>query len=1185
MQEFLIDVNVLLGSTVQPQAQPVGQAATNKPPQIQIPPELTSMFSQEKVDKVIGKMIRETGVEFSILYQCCIKSCQIKFENSQELLGHLKLHRDVPFYECAHCKKKFICAINYKNHLVEHSVKRFFCFYCFNRESTRVKIDDHMTQVHKIYDLVSWPANAKKKDLQKDVFVIAPKTITAEQYINFLQKFIQMDQYNENVVNSQKTCFKSNEIDFLPTSAIFTNPLSCETCGYSTKVRTNLLRHLKMMCSGKTEQPNPSTDAAKESTSSEAVLKFAISDPVNPVPCLELNDRHYDKMSNLACDAYEEVLKNSSSTSKVIHSRDTMDVDEMIEYDSGNENDLEIIDDAAISKNIQNQPKNMWPKFVPVPKRYSCNAQGCKYQSVDDDLLKQHLKTFHGDEKVYKCPHCEIVLCFAMDFDNIVYHMKLHGETLFKCSVCSKCHFDYQLLHTHVKESHIKDDPTATTLTLRNFSSAPVEVEFVQTNTKKKNEVSFLKPPNWTCEMCHFECNTRAEMTNHMGNQHNTRQQYKCSHCDYLANNLKMFEKHFAQSHANVENLKVLFMFQQMNSFRPTTDLPLASICTQPLWSRNMQKVKHIRGILFDENESKNTAQPMIKKRRMTTHESLLKPVQTPLEKLKGIRNIFKDIMFTCYHCKKFYNDGLENLTRHWNIRHKNPILTSNSIVYPGKPFQFYIQKIVSCFYCEFSSVYDEVKSHLTISHSNMPHIITDKLKDNKCGLCKFVVDNVSELVTHFQVEHGNRFDPSKDDFGPTDNLTDSLVDSILEATNLLYVCKKCEEFKSCILPDVENHMITSHGMTKDDGFQYFYETQSVDLKVDAMKTMTYECHYNITESTLCRKFLKNFDQLVDHIYEHFLHRQFMCIFCESFGGTLEILCSHYKKEHPEYFTRMISQTEEFKFRKPKNLPAEFSNYRMHFVNGFVVKFCDAYNIKYSPKEMIMTEIENRNQRSLEEFKRTQPFSGVKLVTWEGETIECSYNKSAPPTPFLRIETVAEGIDDSLLVPAQEQGSSTEKVTDEINYEQIYVWNDDDEKISFREFTSLYNVLPVIKLKRCDDVDAKEDVRDSTPECQIVPLAIEDKSVNKNPADFTLKLEDAQSSDELVIDESPALNGPTMLKKLLLEDFVDPRLCRNDEPKPSTSTSTLRELLRKGSNKPDPIKIDITYDDDIIILD
>jgi hypothetical protein len=1118
--------------------------------------------------------------------------------NSQELLGHLKLHKDVPYYECRNCKKKFICAINYKNHLVEHSFERFFCFYCFYKEPTRVKIDDHMIQVHKIFDLVCWPLNGQKKDLQKDVFVIAPKTITAEQYINFLQKFIQMDQYNENVANSQKTRFKSNEIELLPTSAIFINPLQCWNCGYSTKVRTNLCRHLKMnQCEVKTEPSNTNVDASSSASESSRIsnvyptsttMNFVKSDPVNPVPCLESNERHFDKMANFACDAYQEAVKSA----KVIHSKDIIDVDDLIEYDGSNDNDIEIIDDSTISKDIQSQTKNLWPKFVPIPKRFSCNASGCKYQSVDDDLLKQHLKTFHADEKNYKCPHCQIVLCFTMDFENIIHHMKLHGETLFKCSVCSQCHYDYSLLNTHVKNSHSKDDSIATTVTLRNFSSA---IDTESSVAKKKNDATFVKPGNWLCEMCRFNCHTRADMNAHMVAHHNTRYQFKCSVCEYFANNLKLFEKHFSQCHMKVENLKVLFMFQQTNLLRNNTDLQLASICTQPLWSRNMQKVKHIRGILFDENESKKPNQPIAKKRRQT-NESLLNPVQTPLEKFRDIKCMFNDIMYTCYHCKKFYSDRLENLTRHWNIRHKNSTLTSSSVVYPGKPFQFYIQKVVCCFYCQFSSVYDEVRSHLTISHNNKPPILTNKLNSNKCGLCKFVVNAAStSLIEHFQEVHGDKFDPAKDDFGPTDNLTDELVDSILGATNLLYSCKKCEEFKSCILPDVENHMITIHGMTPEDGFQYFYETQPIDLKVDAMKTMTYECHYNITESTLCKNFLKTFDQLVDHIYEHFLHRQFMCIYCESFGGTLEILCSHYKKEHPEYFTRLISHCEEFKFRRPKNLPDEFSNYRMHFVNGFVVKFRDAYNIKYSPKDLIMEQINAKNQRLLDEFRKTQPFSGVKLVTWKGEIVEPNFTgNTAETAPFLRIASISEGVENAFPpVPSSSNSNDiTLKSAEFIDYDKIVVFDEDDDMIPFQTFKLNHNILPDIKLTRLDD-KLVNNMRDSSEEPEIDSALAKFESETKLLPVSIPNSDDEHSSNELIIDETP-IHIPqesTMLKKLLLEDFVDPRLSQMthknlSEPSISASSSVLREILQRPNEKPKPISLDnSTDDDDVIILD
>lgn len=82
----------------------------------------------------------------------------------------------------------------------------------------------------------------------------------------------------------EKTSFSPADIDVLPRQAIYNREVQCAVCPYTTKVRTNIIRHLQLH--------------AKDATVPEI-------GPVNPVPCLDKKERMFDKMVNLASSSHQ----------------------------------------------------------------------------------------------------------------------------------------------------------------------------------------------------------------------------------------------------------------------------------------------------------------------------------------------------------------------------------------------------------------------------------------------------------------------------------------------------------------------------------------------------------------------------------------------------------------------------------------------------------------------------------------------------------------------------------------------------------------------------------------------------------------------------------------------------------------------------------------------------------------
>lgn len=121
----------------------------------------------------------------------------------------------------------------------------------------------------------------------------------------------------------EKLSFSPDELEQLPRQAIYNREIQCAVCPYTTKVRTNIIRHLQLH--------------AKDQTVPE-------SGPVNPVPCLDKKEKMFDKMVNLASSSHQ----NGRMGGKL----------------------KEVIKESKEDDGI--------PKFVPEHKRYISLIEDCK---------------------------------------------------------------------------------------------------------------------------------------------------------------------------------------------------------------------------------------------------------------------------------------------------------------------------------------------------------------------------------------------------------------------------------------------------------------------------------------------------------------------------------------------------------------------------------------------------------------------------------------------------------------------------------------------------------------------------------------------------------------------------------------------------------------------------------------
>lgn len=178
-----------------------------------------------------------------------------------------------------------------------------------------------MKAVHHVTNTILTPVVSAKCNLNMDEFILKPnQTNVAGDLIDSLQSSISNNNTNnsnkehnqsinmnsnnshekssssEMMMVTTKTVFAPNEIDQLPKRHIFEAEYKCADCSYSTKVRTNLIRHFNFH---EMEKNVPGIA------------------PVNPVPCLNKKEKMFDKMTNLAISSITGVGEIKASKCEI----------------------------------------------------------------------------------------------------------------------------------------------------------------------------------------------------------------------------------------------------------------------------------------------------------------------------------------------------------------------------------------------------------------------------------------------------------------------------------------------------------------------------------------------------------------------------------------------------------------------------------------------------------------------------------------------------------------------------------------------------------------------------------------------------------------------------------------------------------------------------------------------------
>ena len=383
------------------------------------------------------------------------------------------------------------------------------------------------------------------------------------------------------------------------------------------------------------------------------------------------------------------------------------------------------------------------PSFVEENVRFACSHHDCSYSTLDEMMLLSHIQALHPDITSYVCPHCmsetkkDSSGC-GFEFEDLEFHLKCHGELLFKCCYCSFHHWQKRTAEKHVKDTHtnrnisvrdVRKDSIARAA-MKNNSNIDNDIEGPEkTILREKTDITY-RP--FRCGICEHAQITQDAILEHIRQSHNgihKPSKFKCLFCNETSNDKVVISRHFESSHSDVDshilecNAIQLYFIDPYNVSSTNTGMSVAHAANEnmemeekrePLWKRDMPGLKHIRGILYEEYSSlgipplpASTPQPrMVNKKNLKVedmkHRNTLNPVNDPAGSFEDLNKSIDDLAdnfpMKCMECS-LPKKTIKGLKMHIKLMHLRT----------GK---FLCQK------CEFSAnILSSINTHYKIKH------------------------------------------------------------------------------------------------------------------------------------------------------------------------------------------------------------------------------------------------------------------------------------------------------------------------------------------------------------------------------------------------------------------------------------------------------------------------------------
>ncbi|KAK2585474.1 hypothetical protein KPH14_010131 [Odynerus spinipes] len=544
--------------------------------------------------------IKDTGFSGHQLYKCGYENCNFSAPTSAILRVHVKectLGGIDKNLNCTHCGKRFVKIGFLLEHLKLHGLKRFGCSLCKARCTVSYQAMGHMKTKHKVPYSKVVPADPENPSAD-GLFIVQPIHPSGERRGKKRKMAKTSEKDTEKInVDVEKLSFGPDEIESLPRQAIYNREVQCAVCPYTTKVRTNIIRHLQLH--------------AKDETVPEI-------GPVNPVPCLDKKERMFDKMVNLASSSHQNGRMGGKP-----------------------------------KDSLKDSDESFIPKFVPEHKRYVCSVAECNYLTVDEAMLRYHLKALHSDEQYFRCPHCPQPPpgqeAQNIAIDKMGVHLKMHDTRLYKCSHCNHHHYHRHIIERHLSDKHPEKRPFVKVI--RELENT----ENIQQPTQDEVEEDIPDPDgnHWKCNICEYKCVYKVEMVTHASISHDEKNQFKCTACSFKTSGKVLFEQHITSKHLNDSNADYIMVYQRIKGVNKRygdsaeqggQDEPFD---TTPLWRRDMPRVRHIRGILLEDEEDSAGTEISMKAVKRKSDTDL---VSTKPAKIKHGKSVSLD---ENKHCKE----------------------------------------------------------------------------------------------------------------------------------------------------------------------------------------------------------------------------------------------------------------------------------------------------------------------------------------------------------------------------------------------------------------------------------------------------------------------------------------------------------------------------------------------------
>ncbi|XP_018362420.1 PREDICTED: uncharacterized protein LOC108760768 isoform X3 [Trachymyrmex cornetzi] len=868
--------------------------------------------------------IKDTGRIGHELYKCgYLHECSFTAQNMDLLKAHVKtcnLGDPRQNLFCPHCKKRAVKISLFLEHIKTHGLKRFGCSLCKLRYSVSYQATAHMKSKHKFFHTRIVPADPTNP-AKDGLFIVQAVPYEAADRRNKKRKRANKsgtEQENEKSLDNGKLSFNPDEIEQLPRQAIYNREVQCAVCPYTTKVRTNIIRHLQLH--------------AKDETVPE-------SGPVNPVPCLDKKEKMFDKMVNLASSSHQNGRMGAKSKESIKESE---------------------ADDSI-------------PKFVPEHQRYVCGVTECNYLTVNEAMLKYHLKALHSEEPYFHCPHCPPSSSGQENqniaIDKMGIHLRMHDTRLYKCSHCNHHHY-----HRHVVERHLTDKHPEK----RPFVKVIREVENpenVQQPVPDETEEEVPDPDgnHWKCNLCDFKFVYKAEIATHADTVHGESSQYKCTLCPFKTNGKILLEQHINSKHTHDSNADYTMIYQRIKGVnkRSTETVDQGGqdepFDTTPLWSRNMSRVRHIRGILLEEEtETPATSEtsPVTSKlslgKRKSDAEIVTKPAKIKVTgksiSLDENNKLSKEKSKRSLSCDKVSGEAegeghimkesaQSKVTGNKSVKDSMELIDGNdSDVGRFGPYGKPDANMYVCTLCnQFKSKYKhDMRDHL---YRELNYVRFH------CKTCGYVSVNRKALLLHIGKRHNG--EGTDEPLSPDNAIEDWVMTLLKKQTdmikawnhmNVIYksipintsssssdvsfvkistnkksvnLASTISKLQNDVLEDANKSSIDS-----DDGDSRDNEDLVIDMKEDEV----YEIKSNGDKSEndkLCEKTDDDLDKPIVckhcqttfagqrgfklHVqYSHLKRLSFLCPYCDRSTNSQTMMCQHIRAKHPHDPERII---------------------------------------------------------------------------------------------------------------------------------------------------------------------------------------------------------------------------------------------------------------------------------------